>query len=49
MRPSKTTILLALGSADLTCFALVNMHYGDVWGFAGVAGLILLLAAFEFL
>ncbi len=44
----KTTILLTLGSLDLTCFALVNLNYGDVWGFTGGAGLVLLLAVFEF-
>ena len=33
----------------LTCFALGNMHYGDIWSWMGVVGLLLFLALFEFL
>lgn len=45
----KTTVLTVLGAADLTCFALGNVHYGETWSWIGVLGLLLFLALFEFL
>ncbi len=45
----KTKLLVFLGVADLACFALGNMQYGDIWSGLGVVGLLLLLALFEYL
>lgn len=45
----KTKILTLLGVADLVCFALGGLHYGEVWSGLGVLGLLLFLALFEFL
>lgn len=45
----KTTVLVIIGVADLTCFALGNMAYGEVWSWLGVIGLLLFLLLFEFL
>ena len=45
----RTPILIAVGILDLACFALGNMHYGEVWSWMGVVGLLLFLALFEFL
>lgn len=45
----KTTVLTILGIADLTCFALGNMRYGEVWSLLGVIGLLLFLLLFEVL
>jgi len=45
----KTKILTLLGMADLACFALGGLHYGDVWSGLGVLGLLLFLVLFEFL
>ena len=49
IQQQKTTILTLLGVADLTCFALGGLHYGDVWSGLGVLGLLLFLVLFEFL
>ncbi len=48
-RSQKTKLLAFLGVADLTCFALGSMQYGEIWSGLGVAGLLLLLGLFEFL
>ena len=45
----KTTVLTIIGLADLTCFALGNMHYGEIWSWLGVVGLLLFLLLFEVL
>lgn len=45
----RTPILLAVGAADLTCFALANMHYGEFWNGVGVCGILVFLALFEVL
>lgn len=45
----KTKLLVLVGGADLACFALGNMHYGETWSGLGVLGLFLFLALFEFL
>ena len=39
----RTLLLAALGLADLTCFALRSLGYGDLWRTAGAAGLLLWL------
>lgn len=48
-RQRKTPVLIVLGTADLACFALGNMNYGEIWSWVGVMGLLLFLALFEFL
>ena len=45
----KTKILTVLGVADLACFALGGLHYGELWSGLGVLGLLLFLAVFELL
>ena len=45
----KIKLLVLVGGADLACFALGNMHYGETWSGLGVLGLFLFLALFEFL
>lgn len=45
----KTTVLTIIGVADLACFALGNMSYGEVWSWMGVIGLLLFLLLFEVL
>ncbi|MFB6274162.1 MAG: hypothetical protein ABEL51_14835 [Salinibacter sp.] len=45
----RTTVLIMLGVADLACFALGNMHYGETWSWLGVIGLLLFLLLFEVL
>lgn len=45
----KTKVLALLGVADLACFALGRLHYGEIWSGLGVLGLLLFLALFEFL
>lgn len=45
----KTVLLATLGVTDLLCFALGNMHYGDIWSVLGVVGLLLFLRLFEVL
>lgn len=48
-RRKKATILVLLGAADLTCFALGGLEFGEIWSGLGVMGLLVLLALFEFL
>lgn len=45
----KTQTLILLGIADLLCFALGGLHYGEIWSGLGVLGLFLFLTLFEFL
>jgi hypothetical protein len=45
----KTQLLAALGVADLACFALGGLHYGEIWSGMGVLGLLLFLALLQFL
>ena len=45
----RAPILIAVGILDLACFALGNMHYGDIWSCVGAVGLLLFLILFEFL
>jgi len=45
----RTLILAGVAAADLGCFALANLHYGEVWNGVGVFGLLLFLALFEML
>jgi hypothetical protein len=45
----KTTFLTALITADLACFVLGGLNYGDQWSVAGVVGLFLFLLLLEVL
>lgn len=45
----RTPLLAALLIADLTCFALGGLGYGETWSFAGAVGLIVFLVCFELL
>lgn len=45
----RTTVLATIGVADLACFALGTMNYGEVWSWMGVIGLLLFLLLFEVL
>jgi hypothetical protein len=48
MKSSQRTILLtAAGLADLACFALGSLGYGEAWGAAGAMGLLAWLVLIE--
>lgn len=49
MNQLRTPILLTVGAADITCFTLANLHYGEFWNGVGVAGILVFLALFEIL
>jgi hypothetical protein len=45
----RTPILATVAAADIACFVLANMHYGEVWNGVGVFGILLFLVLFELL